>query len=282
MCYWAQHFDPADCGCSPIMASFAVTAMQRIVTELSEWRLAKRKVHEGIKNAGAEDSHDVVSHSEYVERHHERWVSRQQRRRHDDVEARTEEETLTELLIGHALELERHARRLLMAHLPNGSKAQIVLKADWIVQLRHVRTLERQGFSSDSQSNDDDRASEFHAGGDDDRDWMSHPLDDDGTVDEIRRYREAFAAFLATGSRLRKLEGAEKYKAERRLGKDETVNDREKPRVEGVALDNNIKASIVSTVSNTHHLRTHRTTQNSTRPRCEELSDKCGRCDDAV
>ena len=48
-------------------------------------------------------------------------------------------------------------------------------------------------------------------------DWISHPLDDAGTMEEIRRYREAFAAFLATGSRLRRLEGAEKYKAERRL-----------------------------------------------------------------
>jgi potassium channel subfamily K len=211
------------------MASFAVTAIQRIVTELSEWRLAKRKVHEGIKNAGAEDSHDVVSHSEYVERHHERWTSRQQHRRHDDAEARTEEKIYTEALVGHALELERHARRLLMTHLPNGSKAQIVLKADWVVQLRDLKTLERQGSNSDPRPNNDSQASEFHAGGDDGPDWINHPLDDDGTVEEIRRYREAFAAFLATGSRLRKLEGAEKYKAERRLmmGEDETVNSPE-------------------------------------------------------
>jgi len=204
---------------SPIMASLAVKTIQSLLTEVSEWRLGKREIYAGLKKAAAEDPHDVVSHSEYVERHHERWASRQDWQRQQeqsDVEARTEEEALTEALIGHAVELERHARRLLMTHLPNGSKGQIVLKADRIVQLRHLKTLEKQGSSADQRSNGGKQASKFLAD-EDDSDWISHPLDGQGTVEEIRRYREAFAAFLAMGSRLRKLEGAEKYKAERRL-----------------------------------------------------------------
>lgn len=275
------------------MASFAVTAIQGFVTQISEWRLAKRKVDEGIKNAGAEDSHDVVPHAEYVERYHRRWNSTssssrqgsrphtpsqqekaqeqqhgQQERRKEDVHKAEEEEDLTIMLIEHALALERHARRLLETHLPNGSKAQIVLKADRNVQLRHLQLMESQSkdqnheqaenprsqalksrsrsTGADSTTLVDEKASDASVdrtdrlrteqqaqkdredkmarlqiqtieNRDDDPDWISHPLDDDGTMEEIRRYRESFAAFLATGSRLRRLEGAEKFKAERRL-----------------------------------------------------------------
>jgi len=204
------------------MASFAVTTIQGLLTELSEWRLRKRKIDEGLKSA--EDPYDVVSHSEYVERHHEWWASRRQgwqrQQEQCDVEARTEEEALTEALIGHAVELERHARRLLVTHLPHGSKGQIVLKADRMVQLKHLQMLERQESSVDQQSNRGKQASQFLA---DDSDWISSLADGEGTMEGIRRYREAFAAFLAMGSRLRKLEGAEKYKAERRLMMSEEI-----------------------------------------------------------
>lgn len=103
---------------SPIMAAFAVTAIQGLVTQVSELRLAKRKIHEGIKNAGAEDSADVVPHAEYVERYHRRWASstpgsksahpesgqeikedEQQERRQQDVDLKEEESELTVKLI---------------------------------------------------------------------------------------------------------------------------------------------------------------------------------------
>ncbi|KAF8321589.1 voltage-gated potassium channel [Clavulina sp. PMI_390] len=287
----------------PVMASFAVTAIQGTVTRFSEWRLEQRKASVGIENAGPEDSSDVVSHSEYVERYHQRWTSsrqspsdpeqatseelneeEQQQRRKRDVDVREEEEALTVALIEHALALERHARRLLETHLPNGSKAQIVLKADRNIQLRHLQLMHSKNpgqpdeeatgsaddhdHESETAIDDDDpehnpsekRRSQQHrprqgkssdfmvrfqlqqlerdddAG--DDPDWISHPLDDAGTMQEIRRYREAFAAFLAAGSRLRRLEGAEKYKAERRLMRaDDEVEVGVRDRCSGTSND---------------------------------------------
>jgi hypothetical protein len=47
-----------------------------------------------------------------------------------------DKEELAQRVIDLAVELETHARRLLITHLPNGSKAQVVLKADRNVQLR--------------------------------------------------------------------------------------------------------------------------------------------------
>lgn len=60
-------------------------------------------------------------------------------RKEEDAKLRdeaAEKEELMRRMIDLAVELEMHARRLLVAHLPNGSKAQVVLKADRNVQLR--------------------------------------------------------------------------------------------------------------------------------------------------
>lgn len=296
----------------PVMASLAVSAVQGIVTQLSELRLSRRKVDEGVET---EDASDVISHAEYVERFHASYEADKEARRkeskpntthpkvverrgsdqvddpedddlankkkseaNDELSLLASEESLTTSLIEHALALERHSRRLLMTHLPNGSKAQIVLKADRNVQLRHLQAMlnkeeealgrersrernekkekEKEGESekiklglenrpteTDPSAGDNDerptdkdlsRLRPLHLKGDDDPDWISHPLDDDGTMEEIRRYRESFAAFLAISSRLRKLEGIEMYKAERRLmTNDEKKLERTENEVEG-------------------------------------------------
>jgi potassium channel subfamily K, other eukaryote len=47
--------------------------------------------------------------------------------------------------------------------------------------------------------------------------FVAGPLDDDATTQAIHRYREKFAALLVAGSRLRGLEGHDRYVFERRM-----------------------------------------------------------------
>jgi hypothetical protein len=58
-----------------------------------------------------------------------------------------------------------------------------------------------------------------------DADLVSRPLDDDATMEEVRRYRESFAALLVAGGRLRGLEGYARYMLERRKMKEEMAGE---------------------------------------------------------
>ncbi|THH11384.1 hypothetical protein EW145_g690 [Phellinidium pouzarii] len=105
------------------------------------------------------------SHTDFIDEEHkriemklsERGVGSQERdganalgeavRAADDREGKREQEEdhiLTEYVLELAVELEKHARRLLLGHMKEGSNARILLKADRIVQLRNIRTLARQ------------------------------------------------------------------------------------------------------------------------------------------
>lgn len=194
---------------------------------------------------------------------------------------------LTSLLLQHACELELHARRLLIHYLPDGSKAEVVLKADRNVQVRDVKAVraarkraremarergteggEEEGGHEMSEEEDEEveilagleptskttanvsrpstiRIRPPDAGGSDARrhpgeshtsfpaeyaksaseqdeafervwDELTRPMTDEETMEEVRKYRESFAAVLAVGSRLRKVEGLERLLIERR------------------------------------------------------------------
>ncbi|EIN11143.1 voltage-gated potassium channel [Punctularia strigosozonata HHB-11173 SS5] len=295
----------------PIMASFAVQAVTSIMTKFSSYRLDKRKAELGVETMSARNEERVISHAEFVERFEKKWVRRKHEQRAEDgvphlkrvaaavrdekrvedAAARNEaervalagdlpedKEELAARVIDLAVELEMHARRLLITHLPNGSKAQVVLKADRNVQLRDVRALKRaaqgkasssveenaaygaqkagahpaktmRGTDGDSGSHErgspqgkltradsntplhEERAEEAveeaaeSDAEDMDPDLVARPLDDDATMEEVRRYRESFAALLVAGSRLRGLEGHAKYMLERRKVKEEMLNE---------------------------------------------------------
>lgn len=225
------------------MASFAVQAITQVVTRIATWRLQTRLAKTGVDETTAKNSEPPVAHAEYVERHSNRWAEHKGESGESEEALGMHEELLREVL-KQAVEMEGHARRLLIANLPNGSKAQVVLKADRSVQLRDIRSIRkkmgdhrgwdeqvrgehphphRQPSSkqfqpqphSDSESNEGGQEEDALGDPDD----VSRPLPEEDTMDEVNKFRESFAALLAAGSRMRRLEGHEKLLMERRTEK---------------------------------------------------------------
>ncbi|KAG8863540.1 hypothetical protein FRB96_008280 [Tulasnella sp. 330] len=201
----------------PIMAAFAVQAVTQVITRISKWRLSRRQAKVGADPTQPHEKIVPPSHAEYVERFSRRWEETLQNEAR--VEDREELELLMHEVIKQAIKLEAHARRLLISQLPNGSKAQIVLKADRNVQARVVRTLRQQ-----YEFNDADSAhmaiDKTEGGGKGDRfggpDSINKPMSEKEILEEVDMYRESFASMLAAGSRMRGLEGRERYLLERR------------------------------------------------------------------
>jgi potassium channel subfamily K, other eukaryote len=141
-------------------------------------------------------------------------------------------EKLAREVIERAVELESIARRMMVRALPDGSRAQILLRADRAVQAHDVRALVHAGGASGANS-DDDRRSDPQLGfggkqedigtfrqllnsGIEEDDELLRPLEDEETLEEVERYRACFAALLFAGGRLRKLEGIQMALLERR------------------------------------------------------------------
>ncbi|EIN05813.1 voltage-gated potassium channel [Punctularia strigosozonata HHB-11173 SS5] len=210
----------------PIMASFAVQTMTSILTRFSSYRLDKQLAALiAVEDAEAASVRDapIVSHAEFVRRFDRLWEMRRRdasdpgsdasspdpSRRGaspDSRQAEGEDEApdvpadkleLADKMVELAVELEAHARRLLIAYLPHGSRMQTLLKADRNIQIRESRpTLDEEKVLSPPPP--------------------AEELRDETAMEEVRRYRECFAALLVAGSRLRGLEGEEKYAFERR------------------------------------------------------------------
>lgn len=216
---------------SPIMASFAIQAVTQVMTRISIYRLDERKAETGVDEITAKNHGPPVAHAEYIERFARRWEARAAGDAKDiDIEitdTETEVEALVYETIKQALEVEAHARRLLIDHLPNGSKGQVIMKADRNVQLRDVDKMRAMVHDGEDSKK---LVKRFDVLGD--ADQVSLPLTEEQTLDEVNRYRESFAAFLAAASRLRKLEGAERFLMERRLQLDRQGEGRDKDREE--------------------------------------------------
>lgn len=151
---------------------------------------------------------------------------------------REEDKILTEYILELAVELERHARRLLLCHMEEGSSARMLLKADRIVQLRNIKSLAKQEQSDQEGSEHVEGSSSVGASTpssgkgsgkgavnammqkyyekEADLVPFSSGLDDRETLAEVARYRKAFAGLLAAGSRLLRLKDQEKFMFERR------------------------------------------------------------------
>jgi len=106
-----------------------------------------------------------------------------------------------------AVELETQARVLLMHAMPKGSQSEVLLRADMRLQLREVQKLHVE-----------DPDTKLRAEGLVD---INAPESMNIDVDErVRRYREIFAALLAAGSKLQRLEGIEQLIWERRARRE--------------------------------------------------------------
>lgn len=201
------------------MAAFAVQAITQVITRISLWRLTSRQAALGVNTTTAKNDEPAVAHAEYVERFSRRW---------DDTtiaggtSRRTEEELerLVRETIKQGAEIEAHARRLLINHLPNGSKAQVLLKADRNIQMRDVKSIRER---SAHPARDREVRAAIEGGGrledpfgDNVTEVVSKPLSEEETLDEVNMFREAWASFLVAGSRLRGLDGQARCLMERR------------------------------------------------------------------
>ncbi|KAG8712754.1 hypothetical protein FRC11_014283, partial [Ceratobasidium sp. 423] len=249
----------------PIMASFAVQAIQNIFERLSKQRMDKRQARFGDETSQAiaeirsgkkdlekdlaDESRDEM-HSTLVVRFHSQTEDAD---KNTDIAVKVED---LKSLLEHAVSLERVARRLLVAHLEEGSPAQILLRADWNLQSRDLRVLESEserrgpgnlrissefrddsksdgtykakghtlaateaGIAGTSQSREEEEEAKIAATA---VGWM----DDKETLKAVREFRRNVAGVLALGSRLRELEGTEKYVFERRRRLEEHRNTR--------------------------------------------------------
>ncbi|QRV84630.1 ion channel protein [Ceratobasidium sp. AG-Ba] len=235
----------------PIMASFAVQAIQNIIERTSTKRMDKRRAEvgdltspEAIKaenaqsspNGHTDESRDPENGQEKnmqeeIDEMHSVLVLKEHAS-HAKSEVALHEEDLKNLL-EYAVSLERTARRLLVAHLEEGSRAQILLRADWNLQARDLRLVEserqkdsRNGHIPNGTENGTSVTNAGIAEGQgQDREEREEAeiantavegMSDEDTIAAVREFRKNVAGMLALGSRMRKLEGVEKYVFERR------------------------------------------------------------------
>ncbi|KAG9125493.1 hypothetical protein FRC07_007378 [Ceratobasidium sp. 392] len=228
----------------PIMASFAIQAVQNIIQRMSRKRMDKRRAEEGDPTSpeSPENGHSKANghaadtekgghektmseeidemHSTLVLRHHASYGKSEVAMHEQDLKA----------LLEHAVALERTARKLLVAHLEEGSRAQVLLRADWNLQARDLRTLESEGGAKPADGARSNGMSVTEAGiagkgKGADREEREEAeiantaiggMDEEETLRAVRDFRKDVAGMLALGSRMRNLEGIEKYVFERR------------------------------------------------------------------
>jgi hypothetical protein len=225
------------------MASFAVQAIQNVIERTSNKRMDQRRADVGDptspevtknneKASGRasddpENNHEKTMreeidemHSTLVLRHHASYTK---------PEASMHNEDLNRLL-EQAVALERTARRLLVAHLKEGSRAQVLLRADWNLQARDLRSLESErsqkptsqggtktqnGAPSKLNGNELSVTEAGVAGRANDREEREEyeiaetaigGMDEEETIRAVREFRKNVAGMLALGSRMRSLE----------------------------------------------------------------------------
>ncbi|KAG8887835.1 hypothetical protein FRB98_008858 [Tulasnella sp. 332] len=148
----------------PIISGFAVQA----ITEVASTGVDKT-------TAKAVGNTPLISHAEYVERFSQNQEnSLRNSRTADTVD---EKRLLTEAL-KQAVELEACARRLSINHLPGGSQAQVILKADWNVHVRDVQAIHER-YRSQPQAADKSQSdvNKAKAGGGRPQDAFGRPAD---------------------------------------------------------------------------------------------------------
>lgn len=239
---------------------FVAEEHRKLDERLSKSRSALGAKHDDTGKQGKDKGEQAEENA--LQREHERDLERE----------REEDRVLTEYILELAVELEKHARRLIMGHMSEDCAGNLLLRADRLVQLRNVRALagreefpvradgdgktgnaeagEKSGESSSdsekpltsavavsSQSSTSDSGTNTEAQQEtpsshattmmrkyysEEADLVPFPtgLDERETLEEVARYREAFAGLLAAGSRLLRLKDRERALFERRYWRD--------------------------------------------------------------
>ncbi|KII87652.1 hypothetical protein PLICRDRAFT_643132 [Plicaturopsis crispa FD-325 SS-3] len=204
----------------PVVASFAVQTVTSIFSAIAERHLENRKGNEGLEPSlkpaekaieqGEEresEEYFFVSHATFVERAHKKWkethsIDHDSSAEEGDRVAEKDEELdryLTDRVLKLAVELEDISRTLLIDHLKPGSKERMLLRAD-----RNLQQRDTMLHDAEDADGKEDHIGDVLAAG------------TDSTLEQIRQYRSTFASLLATGSRLKRLQGEERYIFERR------------------------------------------------------------------
>ncbi|ELU39536.1 hypothetical protein AG1IA_06442 [Rhizoctonia solani AG-1 IA] len=228
----------------PIMASFAVQAVQNILERLSNRRMDQRRARFGDETSQATGETQLKNDpennpsNEPIDEMHSTLVTRFHSGT-TDVKSNTDVAMNTndlKKLLEHAVSLERVARRLLVAHLEEGSPAQILLRADWNLQFRDLRIL--QSETKENNSSYPEVGAESNGDPESDRTYRNKAhgitvteagmtgapqsreeeeeaeiaatavggMGDEETLKAVREFRRNVAGVLALGSRLRELE----------------------------------------------------------------------------
>lgn len=167
------------------MASFAIQAVQNVMERTSNKRMDQRRADagdetspesvrrsdkersseggdpEGGQQGGSKTMSEEVDemHATLVIKHHAK-IPRSQSQPNSSTRLDSTSDSISQTkpdiqnenirsLLEHAVSLERIARRLLVAHLEEGSRAQILLRADWNLQARDLRALESERKGKD-------------------------------------------------------------------------------------------------------------------------------------
>ncbi|KAF8594432.1 voltage-gated potassium channel [Ceratobasidium sp. AG-I] len=238
----------------PVMASFAVQAVQKVTERMSIKRMEERWAQAGNKTSpeskqSSSDNEgqalaDSVSQAEVEGKTHSELVAGHL----SNPDFQTED---LKNLLEYAVSLERTARHLLLAHLEEGSDAQLHLLADCNLQAKDLRELKgnmgkgmnvggtiagsnegekldgngqanRNAVGKTNRTNDTEAGVRPAPGGQEEwekigiADVPVGGMGDKETLKAVKEFRKHVAEVLALGSYMRGLEGAEKYAFERR------------------------------------------------------------------
>jgi potassium channel subfamily K len=195
------------------VTSFAVQTITNVVSSVTQARFDKQREKLGLDNRMPPDAEAeprsadpanpiFVAHAEWVERQHELFDDRvAPGKALEDLtesEARAADAALLDELLSAALRLEAQARAIMVGQLPVAGRASLLLKADRNVQQRDLAALERAGV---------------RAGGEEEGAQAGLPGRVDDSFEElevlqqVHLYRKTFAAILAAGSKLKRLQG---------------------------------------------------------------------------
>ncbi|TDL28923.1 voltage-gated potassium channel [Rickenella mellea] len=203
----------------PVLPDHSPSSDSHPDSEKALSRNARRKLVQDQKD------HWIVPHEHFVARGHERIEQKVARSPKSEGQIEEEEidedKILTEYILELAIEVERHARRLLVSHMGDGTSGQILLKADRNVQLRDMQALAKEAEQSDGAGNGLTGVVKKFMDEEGGLGPGPHKMEEQETMREVMMYREAFASLLAAGSRLMKLKGEEQYLFERRQARQD-------------------------------------------------------------
>lgn len=217
------------------MASFAVQAIQNVIKRTSTKRMNKRRAAAGDTTSpesltnnnsdnhawDAEKNGHEKPMREEIDEMHSTLVLRQHAS-YANSEVAIHEKYLKDLL-EHAVALERTARKLLVAHLKEGSRAQVLLRADWNLQARDLRLLESEdctGLQGGARSNGTGNgesvteagiSGQGKEGNKEEREEAEitntsvEGMNEEETMRAVRDFRKNVAGMLVLGSRMRNL-----------------------------------------------------------------------------